>query len=58
MHNNRIKVKEGYAAETAEAVEFSFSDLGNQKVKNTIIHAFDLMISGLAQREMISNKII
>ena len=41
----------------SKKVEFSFSDLGNQKVKNTIVHAFDPLISGIAQREMTSNKI-
>ena len=41
----------------SKKVDFSFSDLGNQQVKNTLVHAFDLMISGIAQREMISNDI-
>ena len=41
----------------SKKVEFSFSDLGDQQVKNTIENAFDLMISVTAQREMISNKI-
>ena len=35
----------------SKKVEFSFSDLGDQLVKNTIVHAFDLMIAGIAQRD-------
>ncbi|MDG1680329.1 MAG: adenylate/guanylate cyclase domain-containing protein, partial [Tateyamaria sp.] len=31
-------------------VEFDFTDLGNQKIKNTVLHAYDLIIEGLEPR--------
>ena len=31
-------------------VELTFSDLGSQKVKNTILHAYDVIIDGLEER--------
>ena len=34
----------------SQKVELSFADLGNQKVKNTIIHAFDVSIEGIETR--------
>ena len=34
----------------SQKVELSFSDLGNQKVKNTILHAYDVIIEGLEER--------
>ena len=34
----------------SKKVELQFSDLGNQKVKNTVLHAYDVIIEGLAER--------
>ncbi|MDG2404001.1 MAG: adenylate/guanylate cyclase domain-containing protein [Paracoccaceae bacterium] len=34
----------------SQKVELTFSDLGNQKVKNTILHAYDITIDGLEKR--------
>jgi adenylate cyclase len=34
----------------SQKVELSFADLGNQKVKNTIVHAFDVSIEGIESR--------
>ena len=34
----------------SQKVELSFSDLGSQKVKNTILHAYDVIIDGLEER--------
>jgi len=34
----------------SQKVELTFSDLGNQKVKNTILHAFDVITDGLEER--------
>ncbi len=31
-------------------VEFDFTDLSNQKIKNTVLHAYDLIIEGLEPR--------
>lgn len=31
-------------------VEFDFTDLGNQKIKNTVLHAYDVIIEGLEPR--------
>ena len=31
-------------------VEFKFTDLGTQKIKNTVLHAYDVIIDGLEQR--------
>jgi adenylate cyclase len=31
-------------------VEFKFTDLGTQKIKNTVLHAYDVIIEGLEQR--------
>ena len=31
-------------------VEFNFTDLGTQKIKNTVLHAYDLIIEGLEPR--------
>jgi len=31
-------------------VEFDFTDLGTQKIKNTVLHAYDLIIEGLEPR--------
>ena len=31
-------------------VEFDFTDLGTQKIKNTVLHAYDLIIDGLEPR--------
>ena len=41
----------------SKKVEFSFSDLGDQQVKNTIVQAFELMISCTEQRDIFSNQI-
>ena len=35
----------------SQKVELSFSDLGTQQVKNTVLHAYDIGIDGLQQRE-------
>ena len=34
----------------SQKVELAFSDLGNQKVKNTTLHAYDVIIDGLEER--------
>ena len=34
----------------SQKVELAFSDLGSQKVKNTILHAYDVIIDGLEER--------
>ena len=34
----------------SKKVELTFSDLGSQKVKNTILHAYDVIIDGLEER--------
>jgi adenylate cyclase len=34
----------------SQKVELNFADLGNQKVKNTIVHAFDVSIEGIENR--------
>ena len=34
----------------SQKVDLTFSDLGNQKVKNTILHAYDVTIDGLEER--------
>ena len=34
----------------SQKVELNFADLGNQKVKNTVIHAFDISIEGVENR--------
>jgi len=36
----------------SQKVELTFNDIGQQKVKNTDIHAFDLVIDGAANREV------
>ena len=33
-----------------QKVELAFSDLGSQKVKNTVLHAYDVIIEGLEER--------
>ena len=33
-------------------VEFKFNDLGTQKIKNTVLHAYDVIIEGLEQRAL------
>ncbi len=33
-------------------VEFKFTDLGTQKIKNTVLHAYDAIIEGLEQRAL------
>ena len=33
-------------------VEFKFTDLGTQKLKNTVLHAYDVIIEGLEQRAL------
>ena len=33
-------------------VEFKFTDLGTQKIKNTVLHAYDVVIKGLEQRAL------
>jgi len=33
-------------------VEFDFTDLGTQKIKNTVLHAYDLIIEGLEPRAL------
>ena len=33
-------------------VEFKFTDLGTQKIKNTVLHAYDVVIEGLEQRAL------
>ena len=35
---------------TNKKVEFDFTDLGTQKIKNTVLHAYDLIIEGLEPR--------
>ena len=39
----------------SQKVELSFADLGNQKVKNTIVHAFDVSIEGIESRILQDN---
>ncbi len=34
----------------SQKVELAFSDLGSQKVKNTVLHAYDVIIDGLEER--------
>ena len=34
----------------SQKVELNFADLGNQKVKNTVVHAFDVSIEGIENR--------
>ena len=34
----------------SQKVELAFSDLGSQKVKNTVLHAYDVIIEGLEKR--------
>jgi adenylate cyclase len=34
----------------SQKVELNFADLGNQKVKNTVVHAFDVSIEGIESR--------
>jgi class 3 adenylate cyclase len=36
----------------SQKVELSFSDLGSQKVKNTTLHAYDIIIDGLEERAL------
>tara|TARA_B000000565_G_scaffold163434_1_gene123621 strand:+ start:243 stop:1991 length:1749 start_codon:yes stop_codon:yes gene_type:complete len=36
----------------SQKVDFNFADLGNQKVKNTLVHAFDVNIDGIQRREL------
>lgn len=36
----------------SQKVELNFADLGNQKVKNTVIHAFDVSIEGVETRNL------
>ena len=33
-------------------MEFKFTDLGTQKIKNTVLHAYDVVIEGLEQRAL------
>ena len=33
-------------------VEFKFNELGTQKIKNTVLHAYDVIIEGLEQRAL------
>jgi len=40
----------------SQKVELSFADLGNQKVKNTIVHAFDVSIEGIETRVLEDNS--
>ncbi|MDG1936758.1 MAG: adenylate/guanylate cyclase domain-containing protein [Paracoccaceae bacterium] len=40
----------------SQKVELSFADLGNQKVKNTIVHAFDVSIEGIETRILEDDK--
>ena len=35
-----------------QKVELAFSDLGSQKVKNTTLHAYDVVIDGLEERDL------
>ena len=37
-------------------VEFKFTDLGTQKIKNTVLHAYDVIIEGLEQRVLGSSN--
>ena len=36
----------------SQKVELTFNDIGRQKIKNTDVHAFDLVIDGAANREV------
>ena len=36
-------------------VKFKFTDLGDQKIKNTVLHAYDVIIEGLEQRVLDSS---
>ncbi|MBT6532743.1 MAG: adenylate/guanylate cyclase domain-containing protein [Marinovum sp.] len=36
----------------SQKVDLAFKDLGDQKVKNTIVHAFDMTLEGMAVREL------
>ena len=36
----------------SQKVELAFSDLGSQKVKNTTLHAYDIIIDGLEERAL------
>ena len=36
----------------SQKVDFNFADLGNQKVKNTLVHAFDVNIDGIQRRKL------
>ena len=38
----------------SQKVELTFNDIGQQKVKNTNVHAFDLVLDGSANRELSS----
>jgi len=37
---------------------FQFHDLGEQSVKNTILHAFDVTLDGASQRELSESKVL
>lgn len=41
----------------SEKVDMSFSDLGNQQVKNTLVHAFDITLEGVEQRKAAAKAI-
>ena len=41
-----------------QKVELTFNDIGQQKVKNTDVHAFDLVLDGSANREVRSEPIL
>ena len=36
----------------SQKVDLAFKDLGDQKVKNTVVHAFDMTFEGMAVREL------
>ena len=36
----------------SQKVDLALKDLGDQKVKNTVVHAFDLTLEGMAVREL------
>ena len=36
----------------SQKVDLAFKDLGDQKVKNTVVHAFDMTLEGMAVREL------
>ena len=36
----------------SQKVDLAFKDLGDQKVKNTVVHAFDMTLEGIAVREL------